>query len=366
MCVDSSLHPTDPLRLAACDGESASQQFTYTQVQNQWNDTTGMISQWDVDHSNHTSERCFDVFNFQGPDVMLGKCKSPGPSASNQEWRYDTKPEGGAKTLLSRTKKATGDECLAAQTAPRGGTVYTVDSGGVEWCLVKGDVAEGGLYFLPCSGIGQSGSHGKGSGRSWRVRDGKIPGRHVPGAVCISDAAGGISAKSGVDKGSTQGSAFGASGPVPHARYLRGDHSPGCLGANLSWVWPARSTSSGGTIRLASTDKADFPVMYVDDNNVGTVGAVAADELCLTLSHAGELEVWMVPLSHSAIGVALFNRSPAAAAIIVHWEDIGLASSIQMTVHDVWRKQDSSPVFGSYTDERVPGHGVTLLLMTPA
>lgn len=59
--------------------------------------------------------------------------------------------------------------------------------------------------------------------------------------------------------------------------------------------------------------------VFADDDNVGHVGTFDSSDVCLTLTHFGNNEVWMAPLSEGRYGVVLFNRSPWPQSITAEW-----------------------------------------------
>lgn len=95
----------------------------------------------------------------------------------------------------------------------------------------------------------------------------------------------------------------------------------------------------------------------IDQDAAGVQGTLVKQD------PTGMLQVWSKPLqAPGSRAVALFNRSREPAALTVDWRDIGLRPGVA-TVKDVWA---GTPP-GSSTDRfsaSVPGHGVTLLLIT--
>ena len=88
---------------------------------------------------------------------------------------------------------------------------------------------------------------------------------------------------------------FGASGPLPHTRYLQPGHS--------SWTFDSNA-KGGAMIKLAAG------TAVTDDDGVGGVKPATGD-FCVELSRAGNLEAWHAPLSAGRHAIAFVNRSPA-------------------------------------------------------
>lgn len=77
-----------------------------------------------------------------------------------------------------------------------------------------------------------------------------------------------------------------------------------------------------------------------------------------------DLEVWCKPLGSkngNIKAVALLNRNSTAQNITVNFSDIGLSGEV--TVRDLWAKEDKGSFTGSYT-MMVPSHGAGLLKIT--
>ena len=72
-------------------------------------------------------------------------------------------------------------------------------------------------------------------------------------------------------------------------------------------------------------------------------------------------------MSGGRVAVALANRdgNRANASVTVQWSVLGLPADAKMSVLDVWRNRTTAVSQGSWADPAVPGHGVTLLILTP-
>jgi len=313
LCVDAPLSgcSTDPIRLQPCSAGKATQQWLL--------EPNGNI------RAAASSLQCLDIPYSIGPAVSYCGCHVP--PATNQQWSL----VGGA--LLSLVQP---DWCLAAAQGPQGGFFSTVDDTGVQWCLDIGD-EEGGGRALPCSSVQPSPSLFQplpmgqapppGSGEPWNYTI----------FVGAQQAALGLSNQPG------------ASGPWPHTRYLI--H----YGGGVAWTL---TLPNPGAIKLSDGSSV------LNDDGVG--GVTVGGEWCIDLVTGGGLETWAVPLVGGKIGVALYNRSPAPAAVTATWADIGAQAGQTYMVRDIWAASDAGMHMDSYTDEAVPPHGVTLLVLSPS
>eukprot|EP01052_Picozoa_sp_SAG31_P009894 SAG31_NODE_530_length_14420_cov_4.259968_10_plen_524_part_00 len=151
---------------------------------------------------------------------------------------------------------------------------------------------------------------------------------------------------------------FGASGPLPHTRWLTaGGH------AKHSWLFDARATVGGSAIRLASGSTV------TDDDAVGGVKLAAGETFCVELSHAGNLETWHAPLASGRHAVAFVNRFPAPQqAFRLELEpSLGFDAHRMYTVQDVWEGtgHEPSPVRGQLNAVVDHPHGSKLYVLTP-
>ncbi len=69
-------------------------------------------------------------------------------------------------------------------------------------------------------------------------------------------------------------------------------------------------------------------------------------------------EIWMKPLAGGAVAVALFNRGSKAAAITVHWSQLGLQPPLR--ARNLWTHKNLRLPRPTFT-ATVPSHGVILL-----
>jgi alpha-galactosidase len=78
----------------------------------------------------------------------------------------------------------------------------------------------------------------------------------------------------------------------------------------------------------------------------------------------GELEIWARPLKGGEHAVVLFNRGEAPAEMKVSWDQLNLPAGLKADVKDLWSKQVSRNVHGSYGGT-VASHGVIMVRITP-
>jgi hypothetical protein len=303
-CVDSGGRQ-DPGQVLACDASKATQH---------WALQAG---------SEHVSNggACLDVFNFAGPDVYIGSCKVPGAQDSNQV--FVPLPGG---LLRSNSTGAPPNSCLAVAAGPAGGVLQTKDATGAAWCLVNRHGGEGMWGGGSCDASN---------------RDNVFSLVGNDGLYAIIGGSGGSP---------YWNNQAGASGPLPHTRYI--------LRSGASAVW--RLDPAAASTALRANDNTSI----IDDDLVGHV--TQGGEFCLQLSTGGMLEVWASALSPSAGGqarlaVALFNRSPGDDQIVVRWADIGASGSY--AARDIWAAADLG-TFSSDFSRPVAAHATVFLVLT--
>lgn len=155
------------------------------------------------------------------------------------------------------------------------GVLTTTDAAGQKWCLadMEGSEEVGSWRAIPCS-----------SAAGTRLTHQKIRGNAVavvtPGGAHL-----------------TLNNALGASGPVPHSRYLAAD---GDRSAFSSWLREPVDGSS--SFRLMHSDRTGVR----DDDKAGSV--TFGGDWCLGIANDGDSEVWAGPLADKKWAVALLNR----------------------------------------------------------
>lgn len=78
----------------------------------------------------------------------------------------------------------------------------------------------------------------------------------------------------------------------------------------------------------------------------------------------GDLEIWARPLKGGEHAVVLFNRGDLPAEMKVYWDQLNLPAGLKADVKDLWSKQVSRNVHGSYGGT-VASHGVIMVRITP-
>lgn len=91
-------------------------------------------------------------------------------------------------------------------------------------------------------------------------------------------------------------------------------------------------------------------VVAVDQDPAGTQG--------YRVSQEGPLQVWVKPLADGSKAVGLFNAGESPMPVTVRFRDVGLGG--QVSVRDLWERQDVGNFSGSYT-AKVPRHGVMMV-----
>ena len=304
-CVDASGR-SDPGQVLPCVAGAPPQQWVFS--------PTGQVR--------HGSGTCLDVFDFSGPDVFFGGCKSPtDPTISNQL----VVPPDGSGLIRSMDTGAPPNSCLSVSAGPPGGTLQTTDAAGATWCLHMRDGAEGMWGGIPCSARPSRGGAFN-------------PTLNGAGLYDIGK--------------SSWNNQRGASGPWPHTRYVQG----GWSWAGSSFVW--RANFSLPATPIAASDTTGI----YDDDMVGHVTQGGA--FCLQLTTGGMLEVWAGALSGGRLAVALFNRSPGDDTITVRWSDVGLAPGVAIAARDIWAASDLG-TFSADFSRPVPAHATVYLVLTP-
>ena len=198
-CVDYS-KGNDPLETTAdCVPHSASQAYTL--------DKEGHIS------AAGPGSHCLDVYSFSGPDVENGGCKTPAVGDSNQVW---TQLPGNLLQTASNHYHGKPPMCLTLTAGSVGGTLSTTDDEGQKWLMKAPQWQE--------SNAVRAGSAQSAKGTTWQVN----ADPHSPGNVTIA----GQMRSSYMPSQLGFLEEFGASGPLPHTRYLQPGHSSWTFDSN--------------------------------------------------------------------------------------------------------------------------------------
>jgi len=151
--------------------------------------------------------------------------------------------------------------------------------------------------------------------------------------------------------------AFGASGPVPHARYLSTDST---ASNSSTWLKIPSPEADSTTFSLMASDRTGV----IDDDKVGSV--TAGGDFCLDLVQDADKEVWAGPLADKKWAVALLNRDPLAnATITVAWTMFNSTADATYGVKDVWLGTDIGEHKGFFTASVAP-QAVTYIILTPS
>jgi hypothetical protein len=125
-CVDAGLSSGYTGRLAPCNG--------------------GVNQNWFLDSANHiqlnNTPHCLDVYDFSGPSVYDGSCKTPGDQDSNQVFSFNS--------ATGQIVSALPNSPCVEVSALLGGQIWTRDASGQEWCLDRWSTTEGGYVVNPC------------------------------------------------------------------------------------------------------------------------------------------------------------------------------------------------------------------------
>ncbi len=76
-------------------------------------------------------------------------------------------------------------------------------------------------------------------------------------------------------------------------------------------------------------------------------------------------QVWAGPLSGHRLVVALWNRCSKAATITVGWEVIGLESTVNVSIRDLWKHEDLSGTAVGSSVSQVAAHDCEMYIFTP-
>ena len=321
-CVDASVGSGDPAMLGSCaSGPDLPANQTW-----RWDPSTNHLSGGSGDAF------CLASDNFEGPDVELAACKTPGKFDSDQQFLHSA---GG---LLYAQLPTYGQYsmCLTAAAWPSGGRLATVATA-APLCLYPYYREEGGWLGVECSDKAHNGF--------FTITQGG------DGAVALKTPTGPFLAYNMQE---------GASGPWPHTRYIM-NGGPTDLAIDLPGL-----LSPAGT-RIQASDTTGI----INDDLVGNV--TLGGTFCLALRTAGMLETWVVPLAGGAWAAALVNRSPSPASMTLTWADLrawapqgySVPDTTGLAVRDVWAGTAEGVHTGSYTGPPVPAHGVSLLTLAP-
>ena len=190
---------------------------------------------------------CLDCFNNAGPNVFIGSCKAPGEQDANQVFRGDPRYPGAFLSALSNSQRIKGDQCLTVRPPKAGGLLTTTTASDETWCL------------------GSTGPQGEFSGakcdpatiqpvpsKSWSLN---LTDPSSTFVAALLNGAGGYTGRP-IQVSNTGRNQFGASGPIPHARWS----SSGGGG-----FWFDMNATGGSSFRSSNAHS------ILNDDNTGNV-----------------------------------------------------------------------------------------------
>lgn len=147
---------------------------------------------------------------------------------------------------------------------------------------------------------------------------------------------------------------------------LHGDNNMGGSGCTVAeyrthmslWCMMVAPLAAGNDVRNMSKVTREMltnsEVIAVDQDPLGVQGT--------RVTRDGNLEIWKKPLQNGDIAVALFNRGPVTARIIVTWNDLGISG--KWYVRDLWEKRKTGTADGSI-ERDVESHATVMLRLSP-
>ena len=143
--------------------------------------------------------------------------------------------------------------------------------------------------------------------------------------------------------------------------------------ANLSlWAIQAAPLLLGLDVRPGAPSSATLAILTnsdviaVDQDRLGITGAKVSSAAC----GSATCEVWAKPLDGGACALALFNRDTASHDITASFASVAAAFPAcglgpYTTTRDLWAHASLGTLTISYTATAVPGHGVSMIRVTP-
>jgi len=231
---------------------------------------------------------------------------------------------------------------LTQEWVDNAGVLTTTDAAGVDWCVHDVEATEevGSWRAIPC---------GRNTASKAAIIKQRLTQTSEKTESVLTTPAGSYL---------TWNNAMGASGPVPHTRYLTTVDEP-----SVESTWH-HSPVVGGSIKNSFKLKTNDKVAVLDDDKMG--GVAAGGEFCLDVVADSDTEVWAGPLSGKRWAVALLNRDPnATATITVDYTMFNASATSTFQFRDVWKGQDVGSHTGSYSATVAP-QDVNYLILTPA
>ncbi len=127
------------------------------------------------------------------------------------------------------------------------------------------------------------------------------------------------------------------------------------------WAMLAAPLIAGNDLAAMDADTlrilANRDVIAVDQDPLG--------QQARRLWRHGDLEAWARPLKDGELAVVLLNRGKSPAAASVSWQQLNLPASMKADVRNLWTRQVTRGVTGSYGGTLAP-HGVLMVRLAPA
>ena len=239
------------------------------------------------------------------------------------------------------------------------GRFMTVDETGLRYCMVDAEGTEdvGSWRMIPCPSEAEAAQGAAVVTAGTRLEQvenaGSSSNSSAAEATVVVRTPGGAFL--------TLNNALGASGPVPHTRYLAPDRERSA--AASSWLRspaPAAGTHGDDTFRLMHANRHGVR----DDDKAGTV--TIGGDFCLDVAQDNDSEVWAGPLADKKWAVALLNRHVnETASMTVDYAMFNASSSASFEIKDIWSNKSAGTHQASFTT-MVPPQAVAYLLLTPA
>jgi len=367
-CLDDADAYQYTVSTAACSAGKASQDF------------------WLEPSSSHIrlgdSGHCLDIFDFRGPNVFVGGCKPAGDQDSNQRFSFDA-TTGLVHAAGSGINGEPANSCIAMKRTP-GGRIWMLTTAGPfegagglpAVCLDGGGTSAGSARLVGCDPASNA-----------SVTSTAYTLNKVSGAVALADATsravrGSARLGSGPanytllvatsSKGVGWNTQFGASGPLPHTRWLAGGDAVFAFDP---------SSAAGSSLAATATD-------VIDDDGVGHV--TSGGDFCIAASYGGNLEVWAGPLAGGNYTVVLVNRAATLETVTAAWASLpphsapedadraaaegravrptpasgGYSAVSTFAVTDAWSGEDLGQFTGSFSAP-IPSLGSRMLVIKP-
>jgi alpha-galactosidase len=123
------------------------------------------------------------------------------------------------------------------------------------------------------------------------------------------------------------------------------------------WALLAAPLIAGNDLRAMSGETKNIllnrEIIQIDQDPLGRAAS--------RVKTAGDIDVWVRPLTGGGYAVGLFNRGSAEAEARITWTDLQLRGPFR--VRDLWAQADRGQMADGYT-ANVPSHGVVMLRLS--